>query len=199
MAEHLDSIFDTEKDRPTDPRKIQEHFEDFYEDIFEELSKFGEIEDLNVCDNLADRMFREEDQAAAAHTALQGHFYSGRPIIVDFSPVTDFREACFRQYEENCCNRGRRKRGEEEDMKGMMMEESVGMVVVLQGVQGTRSGRAARNAVPRSNSGTVDDSIVSLRRTVIGVAMTLLAFCESIIHLGILLFPSCYDLIDLVF
>lgn len=99
--------------QPIDPRKIQEHFEDFYEDIFEELSKFGEIECLNVCDNLADHMignvyvqFREEEQAAAALHALQGRFYSGRPIIVEFSPVTDFREATCRQFEENNCNRG---------------------------------------------------------------------------------------------
>ncbi|GLT74033.1 hypothetical protein SLA2020_458540 [Shorea laevis] len=99
--------------QPIDPRKIQDHFEDFYEDIFEELSKFGEIESLNVCDNLADHMignvyvqFREEDQAAAALQALQGRFYSGRPIIADFSPVTDFREATCRQFEENNCNRG---------------------------------------------------------------------------------------------
>ncbi|KAJ6793152.1 splicing factor U2af small subunit B-like [Iris pallida] len=99
--------------QPIDPRKIQEHFEDFYEDIFEELTKFGEIESLNICDNLADHMvgnvyvqFKEEDQAAAALRALQGRFYSGRPIIVDFSPVTDFREATCRQFEENSCNRG---------------------------------------------------------------------------------------------
>ncbi|XP_023525325.1 splicing factor U2af small subunit B-like [Cucurbita pepo subsp. pepo] len=99
--------------QPIDPRKIQEHFEDFYEDIYEELGKFGEIESLNICDNLADHMignvyvqFREEDQAAAALQALQGRFYSGRPIIADFSPVTDFREATCRQYEENNCNRG---------------------------------------------------------------------------------------------
>ncbi|GAA0149440.1 RNA splicing factor [Lithospermum erythrorhizon] len=49
--------------------------------------------------------FKEEDQAAAALQALQGRFYSGRPIIADFSPVTDFREATCRQYEENSCNR----------------------------------------------------------------------------------------------
>jgi splicing factor U2AF subunit len=99
--------------QPIDARKLQEHFEDFYEDIFEDLSKFGEIETLNVCDNLCDHMignvyvqFREEDQAAAAHTALRGRFYSGRLITVDFSPVTDFREAICRQYEENICTRG---------------------------------------------------------------------------------------------
>ncbi|KAJ8750083.1 hypothetical protein K2173_013998 [Erythroxylum novogranatense] len=98
---------------PLDPRKIQEHFEEFYEDLFEELSKYGEIESLNVCDNLADHMvgnvyvqFREEEHAANALRALTGRFYAGRPIIVDFSPVTDFREATCRQYEENTCNRG---------------------------------------------------------------------------------------------
>ncbi|CAN0879934.1 Splicing factor U2af small subunit A [Linum grandiflorum] len=96
-----------------DPRKIQDHYEDFYQDLFEELSKYGHIESLNICDNLADHMvgnvyvqFREEDHAAAALQNLTGRFYAGRPIIVDFSPVTDFREATCRQYEENVCNRG---------------------------------------------------------------------------------------------
>ncbi|KAJ8509633.1 hypothetical protein OPV22_000067 [Ensete ventricosum] len=99
--------------QPMDPRQIQEHFENFYEDLFEELSKYGEIESLNVCDNLADHMvgnvyvqFREEEHAANALRNLTGRFYAGRPIIVDFSPVTDFREATCRQYEENTCNRG---------------------------------------------------------------------------------------------
>ncbi|XP_058108597.1 splicing factor U2af small subunit B-like isoform X2 [Magnolia sinica] len=82
-----------------DPRKIQEHFEDFYEDLFEELSKYGEIESLNICDNLADHM---EIGLFCCHVVV----VSGRPIIVDFSPVTDFREATCRQYEENTCNRG---------------------------------------------------------------------------------------------
>ncbi|XP_076920303.1 splicing factor U2af small subunit A-like [Bidens hawaiensis] len=98
---------------PLDPTKIQDHFEDFYEDLFEELGKYGEIESLNICDNLADHMvgnvyaqFREEEHAAAALQNLSGRFYAGRPIIVDFSPVTDFREATCRQYEENVCNRG---------------------------------------------------------------------------------------------
>uniref|UniRef100_J3MYR7 Uncharacterized protein n=1 Tax=Oryza brachyantha TaxID=4533 RepID=J3MYR7_ORYBR len=98
---------------PIDPEKIQADFEDFYEDIFDELSKHGEVESLHVCDNLADHMignvyvqFREEDQAARALQALTGRYYSGRPIIVEFSPVTDFREATCRQYEENSCNRG---------------------------------------------------------------------------------------------
>jgi len=30
--------------------------QDFYEDLFEELSKYGDLESLNICDNLADHM-----------------------------------------------------------------------------------------------------------------------------------------------
>ncbi|KAK8496180.1 hypothetical protein V6N13_052112 [Hibiscus sabdariffa] len=98
---------------PLNPHKIQEHFEGFYEDLFEELSKYGEIESLNICDDLVDHMvgnvyvqFREEEHAANALENLTGRFYVGRPIIVDFSPVTDFREGTCRQYDENTCNRG---------------------------------------------------------------------------------------------
>ncbi|XP_050114788.1 uncharacterized protein LOC126592995 isoform X1 [Malus sylvestris] len=42
------------------PRKIQDNFEDFYEDPFEELSKYGLIESLNICDNLADHMMERD-------------------------------------------------------------------------------------------------------------------------------------------
>lgn len=87
--------------------------QEFYEDLFEELGQHGEIENLNVCDNLADHMvgnvyvkFREEESAAKALMGLQGRYYAGKPIVVEFSPVTDFREATCRQYEENTCNRG---------------------------------------------------------------------------------------------
>ena len=50
--------------------------------------------------------FRDEESAAKALQALQGRFYAGRPILAEFSPVTDFREATCRQYEENTCSRG---------------------------------------------------------------------------------------------
>ena len=43
-------------------------FQDFYEDIFEELSKFGELENLNVCDNMADHM-------VSAHTHMYVYIF----------------------------------------------------------------------------------------------------------------------------
>ena len=67
--------------------------------VFEELEKFGKIEELNVCANLGDHMignvyvkYDEEEQAEKALNALNGRFYAGRLIMAEYSPVTDFRE-----------------------------------------------------------------------------------------------------------
>jgi splicing factor U2AF 35 kDa subunit len=91
----------------------QGHFEAFVEDLFEELDECGEIEGVNVCDNATDHMagnvyvkFVDEDGARRASEKLQGRYYDGRPILVEYSPVTDFKESTCRQYEENSCTRG---------------------------------------------------------------------------------------------
>ena len=92
-----------------EPRLVQA----FYEDVFEELARHGKVECLNICDNYSDHLvgnvyvkFAEEQAALNAMTGLQNRYYNGRPIIAEFSPVADFREATCRQYEENTCNRG---------------------------------------------------------------------------------------------
>ena len=61
-----------------DKKYLKDHFEEFYEDAFEELSKFGEIEELNVCDNVNEHLlgnvyikYRNEDDAEKAVQALQ--------------------------------------------------------------------------------------------------------------------------------
>lgn len=66
-----------------DEAQAQQHFDDFYEDVFTELSSFGEIEELHVCNNLGDHLignvygkFYDEDAALAAQQALQGRFYA---------------------------------------------------------------------------------------------------------------------------
>jgi splicing factor U2AF subunit len=95
-----------------DQQFLKEHFEDFYEDIFDEFSKSGEIDELNVCDNVAEHLignvyvkfFKEED-AQKAMNNLKGRFYAGRVLVPEFSPVTDFREARCRQHEQTGCNR----------------------------------------------------------------------------------------------
>lgn len=92
---------------------MQEHFDVFYEDMFLELAKYGEMEELIICANVGDHLvgnvyvrFRSEDDALKAVNELNNRFYAGKPLFVELSPVTDFREACCRQFETNECNRG---------------------------------------------------------------------------------------------
>mmetsp|Transcript_28497 Transcript_28497/g.77163 ORF Transcript_28497/g.77163 Transcript_28497/m.77163 type:complete len:294 (+) Transcript_28497:165-1046(+) len=96
-----------------DKVKAFEDFLCFYEDMFLELSKFGRIDELHVCDNLGDHMighvyckFFNEEDASDAMQAMNGRFYDGRKMEVEFSPVTDFREARCRDFDEEVCSRG---------------------------------------------------------------------------------------------
>lgn len=43
--------------------------------------------------------FRHEEDAEKAVMDLNNRWFNGQPIHAELSPVTDFREACCRQYE----------------------------------------------------------------------------------------------------
>merc|ERR1711862_918060 len=66
----------------------------------------------NVCDNLGDHLvgnvyvkFKKEEDAEKAANDLNNRWFGGRPIYAELTPVTDFREACCRQYETGECTR----------------------------------------------------------------------------------------------
>mmetsp|Transcript_28445 Transcript_28445/g.42992 ORF Transcript_28445/g.42992 Transcript_28445/m.42992 type:complete len:260 (-) Transcript_28445:52-831(-) len=114
QAEMMGGVMTTsEAEKLVDQEKAQEDFLLFFEDIYMELSKFGQLEALHVVDNLGDHMighvyanFRDEEMASDALQVLQGRYYDGRICQVEFSPVTDFREARCRDYDEESCSRG---------------------------------------------------------------------------------------------
>ncbi|XP_063812979.1 splicing factor U2AF 35 kDa subunit isoform X2 [Pseudophryne corroboree] len=93
---------------------MQEHYDEFFEEVFTEMEeKYGEVEEMNVCDNLGDHLvgnvyvkFRREEDAEKAVKDLNNRWFNGQPIHAELSPVTDFREACCRQYEMGECTRG---------------------------------------------------------------------------------------------
>lgn len=96
-----------------DPVERQDHFDDFYEDVYREMSKHGKVECMHVCANEAEHMngnmyvkFCDEEDAAEALKTMQAQTYEGRMLMPEFSPVTDFREATCRQHEEGGCKRG---------------------------------------------------------------------------------------------
>ena len=87
------------------------HFESFYEEVFIELAKYGEVDELHVCDNIGEHLignvyvkFYEELDAEKALRGLSGRYYSGKPIKVEYSPVTDFKESRCRLFKEGSCD-----------------------------------------------------------------------------------------------
>ncbi|XP_061030168.1 splicing factor U2AF 26 kDa subunit isoform X2 [Eubalaena glacialis] len=94
--------------------EVQEHYDNFFEEVFTELQeKYGEIEEMNVCDNLGDHLvgnvyvkFRREEDAERAVAELNNRWFNGQAVHAELSPVTDFRESCCRQYEMGECTRG---------------------------------------------------------------------------------------------
>merc|ERR1712107_127347 len=49
--------------------------------------------------------FKKEDDALKAVNDLNNRWFGGRPVYAELTPVTDFREACCRQYETGECTR----------------------------------------------------------------------------------------------
>ena len=94
--------------------EMQEHYDDFFEEVFVELEdKYGPIEEVNVCDNLGDHLvgnvyvkFHKEEDAEKAVNDLNNRWFNRQPVLSELSTVTDFREACCRQYEMGECTRG---------------------------------------------------------------------------------------------
>ncbi|KAF2767855.1 RNA-binding domain-containing protein [Teratosphaeria nubilosa] len=102
-----------QKMRHMTPAQMQNHFDAFYEDFWCEMCKYGEIEEVVVCDNNNDHLignvyarFKYEESAQAACDALNSRWYAARPIYCELSPVTDFREACCRLNSGEGCVRG---------------------------------------------------------------------------------------------
>lgn len=96
-----------------DERQLQEDFDIYYEEIFEELAAQGQLEEVQVCENLGDHMvgnvyvkYADEEDAETCQKRLHGRFFAGRMLAAEYSPVTDFREARCRQYDEGTCTRG---------------------------------------------------------------------------------------------
>ena len=66
-------------------KELQQHYEDFYEDIFVEMhDKYGDIEEMNICDNLGDHlignvyvMFKEEESAERAVKDISNRWFAG--------------------------------------------------------------------------------------------------------------------------
>lgn len=97
----------------TNIEELQKDFDSFYEDVFMEASKFGEIQEILVCENKTDHLngnvyikYFQNEEAKAALDNFNTRWYNERPLYCDFCHVTDFHEAVCRSHVTNSCERG---------------------------------------------------------------------------------------------
>lgn len=95
------------------PDMIDQNFDDFYVDIYEELRTFGPISDLLVAGNICDHMtgnvlvkYEALEDAVSALYNLRFRYYAGRPIDAQFSPVENFSGSICRQLSVGQCKLG---------------------------------------------------------------------------------------------
>ena len=89
------------------------HFEEFYIDIFLEFIKFGKVEEIHVSDNISEHSignvyvkYSNEEGSKNWFENLNWKYYEGRQIYVEYSPVTDFKDAKCRLYNDGSWERG---------------------------------------------------------------------------------------------
>ena len=94
-------------------KEALQHFEKFYEEIFIELSSFGELKELSVLDNLGDHLignvyarFNDEASAAKAYDALAGKYYNSKLVEEEYSPINKISLCRCHKYDEGFCARG---------------------------------------------------------------------------------------------
>ena len=96
-----------------DLKEALKHFEQFYEEIFVELSDFGEIKDLSVVDNLGDHLignvyvrYNDETAASKAFNSLAGKYYHSDLVDEEYCPIINIRDCKCKKFDDGLCQRG---------------------------------------------------------------------------------------------
>ena len=96
-----------------DLKEALKDLEKFYEEIFVELSNYGELKELYVVDNLGDHLignvyvrFNDEASASKAFNSLEGKFYHNNLIEEEYSPIYSVGDARCKKFDEGNCQRG---------------------------------------------------------------------------------------------
>ena len=96
-----------------DLKEALKDLEKFYEEIFIELSNFGELKELYVVDNLGDHLignvyarFNDEASASKAFNSLAGKCYHNNLVEEEYSPIYSVNDARCKKFDEGKCQRG---------------------------------------------------------------------------------------------
>lgn len=92
---------------------MEKEYRSFYEDVFLETSKLGEVQEIVVCENKTDHLngnvyvrFSKPEEARIARDSLNTRWYDKRPLYCDLCHVVNFQEAICRAHQQDACDRG---------------------------------------------------------------------------------------------
>ena len=96
-------------DRQAD--QAQQDLENFYKDLFFELSQFGRVREIAIVDNIGDHLLgsvfaRLKSERDAEYVKQKFISFRGQPVNAEFSPVIDFQDSRCTQFEDGKCARG---------------------------------------------------------------------------------------------
>lgn len=96
--------------------KCKKNYELFFEDLVSELKKFGKLRFVHVCSNAVPHLrgnvyavWETRDEGARALQNLQGRYYAGRQLEVEYLPesVISWYNGICNDYLHNACTRGK--------------------------------------------------------------------------------------------
>ncbi|OUM66348.1 hypothetical protein PIROE2DRAFT_40869, partial [Piromyces sp. E2] len=75
-------------------------FKEFYDDVYPEFSKYGEIDHFYVCNNIIPHLrgnvyvdYHTEKEAFTAFCAMNGRWYGGKQLQLEFITISDWKMA----------------------------------------------------------------------------------------------------------
>ena len=84
------------------------HFEFFYNQVYKEFIKYGEVIELIILDNLGDHLFgnvyvlyNDIESAYHALQSVNGRYFAGKILNGEFSPIQSFNNAICHAYEDS--------------------------------------------------------------------------------------------------
>ncbi|XP_069677048.1 U2 small nuclear ribonucleoprotein auxiliary factor 35 kDa subunit-related protein 2-like isoform X2 [Periplaneta americana] len=106
--------YDTDLMLEYEDSETYQHFREFYDDVLPELEQFGWVVQFKVCCNFEPHLrgnvyveYSNTQDAVAAYQKLQGRWYGGRQLNVEFTSISSWKSALCGLFFKRRCPKGR--------------------------------------------------------------------------------------------
>ncbi|CAH0380498.1 unnamed protein product [Bemisia tabaci] len=106
--------YDTDVSLEYNEEEAYNHFLEFYDDVVKELKTYGELVQFKVCCNAEPHLrgnvyaqYTSKRAAMKAYQALQGRYYSGKQLKVEFTRIPSWKSAICGLFQGSRCPKGK--------------------------------------------------------------------------------------------